>query len=313
MSDTPTVFAMSMTPFLEDGSLDEDGLRVHLRRLRDAGVGVYLGSPGSGEGHALTEEERRRVYEIGVEELRGKVPVRANPPEPRSAQQVIGWMRLALECGVECVECYALDAGHGMKPRPDEQWAFYEDVLTAIDAPVALSIHRAAASWAPSATLIGQLAKKYDNVRSVHVIHAGSETAVRVKDVVPDDVKVYGGTATLLQDLALGLDGCQGAEGNVCPNLMTGIVRDFQSGDIETAGHNMTTLLRLYRLSGRWSPSSARWVKMAMKVLGYPGGDVRRPYLMPGPDQLEAMKAEFDTIGLVEAERAATVVYDAAS
>ncbi|WP_326522890.1 dihydrodipicolinate synthase family protein [Sphingomonas sp.] len=304
MTSRKIVFAMSTTPFTDDGALDETGFRRHLRRLRDAGVGVYLGSPGSGEGYALSEEERRRVFEIGVEELKGRVPVHANPPEPRSAAELIAWMRMAIDVGVDCVELYALDAGHGMRPRPDEQLAYYEDVLRAIDHPIALSIHRAASSWSPSSKLIGQLAKSFSQIRAVHVIAAGSETALQVRDAVPDDVAVYTGTATLLQDLQMGLDGCQAAEGNVCPNLLMGVARDVAAGDMASAGEKMAMILRLYKLSGRWSPSSARWVKMALRVMDEPGGDVRRPYLMPPASEIEVMRAELDRIGILAAEAA---------
>ena len=165
-AEKPTVFAMSITPFDEEGNLDENGFRDHLNRLGDAGVGVYLGSPGSGEGHAITDAERVRVYEIGVEVLKGRVPVHANPPEPRSAQQVLQWMHMAADAGVDCVELYALDAGHGMYPRPDEQLAYYEDVLNEFRHPVALSIHRprprgprkqpSSASWRTSTTRFAQ-------------------------------------------------------------------------------------------------------------------------------------------------------------
>ena len=50
----PTMFSMSVTPMDSRGKLDEAGSRAHLRRQIDAGVGIYLGSGGSGEGHALT-------------------------------------------------------------------------------------------------------------------------------------------------------------------------------------------------------------------------------------------------------------------
>jgi 4-hydroxy-tetrahydrodipicolinate synthase len=64
----PIMFSMVVTPMDEDGRLDEPGIRAHLQRMIDAGVGVYLGSGGSGEGHALTIEELGRLYRIGVDE-----------------------------------------------------------------------------------------------------------------------------------------------------------------------------------------------------------------------------------------------------
>jgi 4-hydroxy-tetrahydrodipicolinate synthase len=43
-----STFVISITPFTADGSFDESGIRRHLRRMADAGVGVYLGGGGSG-------------------------------------------------------------------------------------------------------------------------------------------------------------------------------------------------------------------------------------------------------------------------
>ena len=47
-----------------------------------AGIGVYLGGGGSGEGYVLSADEARRLLQIGVEELKGKVPVRAMGVDP---------------------------------------------------------------------------------------------------------------------------------------------------------------------------------------------------------------------------------------
>src|SRR3981081_3541668 len=69
------VYAMSITPFTQDGALDEMLLRSHLRFLAGGGVGVFLCSQGSGEGDLLSTAEKLRIYEVGVEELRGVAPV----------------------------------------------------------------------------------------------------------------------------------------------------------------------------------------------------------------------------------------------
>ena len=38
----PTTYVISITPFTQQGELDEDGLRRHLNRLADSGIGVYV-------------------------------------------------------------------------------------------------------------------------------------------------------------------------------------------------------------------------------------------------------------------------------
>ena len=49
-------FTISITPFAADGTIDEAALRRHLRKLGDAGIGVYVGGGGSGEGYTLSQD-----------------------------------------------------------------------------------------------------------------------------------------------------------------------------------------------------------------------------------------------------------------
>ena len=77
-----------------------------LQRFVEFKVGPFLASGGSGEANSLSWDEVRRVYQIGVEVCRGKVPVYANMPEVRSAQEAINYSRLAIEAGVDIVNLY---------------------------------------------------------------------------------------------------------------------------------------------------------------------------------------------------------------
>src|ERR1700722_13597292 len=81
MATNMTLLCRTATTFRPDKSLDEEAQRAFLQRLRDAGLGMYLGSAGSGEGHALSRDELTRVYEIGVDIAGDAVQANANPPE----------------------------------------------------------------------------------------------------------------------------------------------------------------------------------------------------------------------------------------
>lgn len=70
-------FAMVVSPFDDDGRLDGVAFASQTEILRDAGVGIIVGSYGTGEGRLLTRGELRRMYRIAVETAAGSVPVLA--------------------------------------------------------------------------------------------------------------------------------------------------------------------------------------------------------------------------------------------
>jgi 4-hydroxy-tetrahydrodipicolinate synthase len=65
-----------ITPFRADDTIDEDAVRAETRYLIETARVHGLAVAGStGEGHAMTTAEVRRVTELVVEEARGRVPV----------------------------------------------------------------------------------------------------------------------------------------------------------------------------------------------------------------------------------------------
>src|SRR4029077_21011440 len=104
-----SVIVISITPFDAQGKLDEPALRLHLRRLRDAGVSVYVAGGGSGEAYTFTPDERDRVLAISVEELKGRVPVRAMGCEPRLAKDMVEHLRSAERAKVDAAMIFSLE------------------------------------------------------------------------------------------------------------------------------------------------------------------------------------------------------------
>jgi dihydrodipicolinate synthase/N-acetylneuraminate lyase len=63
-----------LTPFKENGDLDEVGLGILVEFLSDEVDGLFVtGSYGSGP--MMNQEERKRVVELSVKHAAGKVPV----------------------------------------------------------------------------------------------------------------------------------------------------------------------------------------------------------------------------------------------
>jgi 4-hydroxy-tetrahydrodipicolinate synthase len=298
-----TMFCMSATPFTEDGALDEDALRAHLQRLVDAGNGVYLGSGGAGEGHVLTPQELRRVYDVGVSVCRGRVPVHANPRESRSAAAMYEVAREAVAAGVDVVQIYQLDAGHGMIPTLREQEAYFSELLAELHHPLAISIH-AYAGYAAPPSFLAALIRDHPQVGAVNVMGPPNAYFMEVRDALPDSVRMYTSVLNALQGFALGASGALLAENNVIPNVCRRIADGWATRDLDMASDAARTVQRFSNVVNRWAPSTARWVKMALHVLDLPTGNgvLRRPYLLPPESEQAEMARAFDALRIREAE-----------
>lgn len=64
-----------VTPFSEDGTIDEASLRNLVQFNLDAGAEGILALGTTGEFFSLTHPERRKIIEIVAEEVRGRVPI----------------------------------------------------------------------------------------------------------------------------------------------------------------------------------------------------------------------------------------------
>ena len=76
MADLHGVIAALSTPFDETGeALDEAGLRNHLDAMLEAGVHGIVLCAGTGEFAYLREDEKTRIFEIGINHVDRRIPI----------------------------------------------------------------------------------------------------------------------------------------------------------------------------------------------------------------------------------------------
>ncbi len=298
------MFCMVVTAMDEQGRIDEEGCRAHLRRMIDAGVGVYLGSGGTGQGHALDPDELWRVYEIGVSECKGKVPVYCNPPEARTAKEMLWKSRLGADAGVDVVQLYQLDAGHGRTPPLWEQEHYFRDLLEEIDHPIALSIHVASGYLAP-VSLTAQLCNDYPQVVAVNLHGPTMSYLLQLRERIRDDIKIYTGMNNVLTSLALGAWGCQAAEPNLVPKLCQAIIDHFIAGDIGKMGEAYARVLTVWDTLAPAQAQSQDATKAVMRAMGLPGGYTRRPRAPVDEAALAKVRESIQALHVPELEEAA--------
>ncbi len=295
-----SAFVISITPFDRAGRLDEGAFRSHLRRMAAARIGVYAGGGGSGEGFTLSPDESRRVLEIAVDELKGKVPVRSMGVEPRTAQEMIDFIAMASSVGVDASQVYSLDQGHGHRPTSEEIEGYFTDILSAVDLPVILSSHQSV-GYAIPLNLLAKLLREHDNIIGINCSHTDLSYLDGVVDLSGDRVEVHvGGPAQTLTALALGATGFLTSQANLAPRLCAAVLDRYDEAD--TVGM-MQSFGQLVRLSqALYGAGGIRATKAVLNVLGLPGGYPRKPQLPVSADTVKRVRTAIDKLDIAKIE-----------
>lgn len=302
-----TCLCRTATTFAKDGSLDEDAFRQFLQRFVDAGLGLYLASAGSGEGHALTWKELRRVYEIGVEIGKGKVQVNANPPEQHTAGHAREQTMLAVEAGVDVVNLYGPASWHGFKPTSDEYVAYHDLVLNGINHPIAIAPNPTI-GYTPTPASIAEICRKYHQVKAVNLSSLDFAYFVDLKNLIKrQDVEIYVPFSQSFYTLQLGATGLVSMEGNILPKTFRRYIDLYEQKKFDGLATIYADVDRFVRHGRRWRSSTPRWLKMAMKVLKLPGGEggLREPYKMPNDAELQEFTDGLLKLGIPELDELA--------
>lgn len=217
-----------VTPLDRDGELLEQGLRDLLDHTISNGVhGVFvLGS--SGEIYGLSGAQKRRVVEITVEHVAGRVPVYAGASEI-TTRDCVRTARM-IE-GIGGVSALSVLTPYFMTPTQSELVEHYRAVAAETALPVLIYSNPGRTQVPVQLDTVVQLAE-VDNIIGVKD-SAGdmSLTADYIREL-PEDFSVLMGRDTLIYPaLAMGADGAIASTANIAPRLLSQLYESFIAGD----------------------------------------------------------------------------------
>jgi len=298
MSKRLSVVIIAITPFTKDGSVDEPAFRRQLQRLNRPETSVYVAGSATGEVNALTEEERLRIMSISAEELKGQIPVRAMGAEPRTAKQMIDFLKEVKASGLEAAQVFSLDMGHGAKPTYAEMEHYYRSVIESTDINIYLSSHRTAGYFLPL-DLIDTLVESYPSIAGIAYGGPNIPYLAELIHRVGDRIEVHcAGPGNALSSLGLGGNGFMGGEGNISPEMVTSVISAFSANDRDALRRNFARLMAFAAIYVRHGGSTMRGMKPLMNAFGLPGGELRPPRLPISDDNLRQMIVEVEKLNL---------------
>lgn len=127
-------FCAIVTPFKEDGQLDEGAFSQNVENLINEGIDGFVVAGCTGEFWSLTMEERSRIFQLTVEGSNGRVPVICGCVG-MNATDVSAMIKGAAEAGADGV---MVTPPYYVLPNEREVRHFFEDVSSTSELPILL-------------------------------------------------------------------------------------------------------------------------------------------------------------------------------
>ena len=290
------------TPFTRDGLIDEPAWRNLLRLYLQQGVHGVLVNGTTGEWFSQTDGERRKLAEIAVEELKGKIPV------------VVGCTTFTPRDTAELGRHAASIGADGMLSTPPpyavptdrEVVAFYRYVADHVDLPIVVY------NWArgTNVEIRGSLAVELAQIEGVVAFKdstANKEQFLETLTAIVSSVLVFGGfiggdgLATLQTVGGAGsIDG-----GGLGAPMAVPFYEAVWRRDLPAARAHAQRYVQLMEqlIHPDWSGvfgSPQAQLKAAMNILGQPGGFPRLPLLpVDDPADVAGLRKVLQSAGLV--------------
>ena len=283
-----------VTPFRNDGSLDETALRSLVKRQIDAGINFLVPCGTTGESPTLTHTEHLRVVEITLEIAKGKVPVLAGAGGYNTAEVT----SLATELQKLGADGILSVTPYYNKPTQEGLFHHFKAIASAVNLPIVLySVQgRTGVNIEPATVLrLSQI----ENIVGIKEASGSISQMGAILNLVSKDFLVLSGDDSLtLPLISLGGRGLISVASNEIPAEMTRLVQSALSGDFSEARRLHFQYLSLMDIN--FVESNPIPVKAALAEMGLLQPVWRLPLVSPKPENLARIRAVLESLNLLE-------------
>jgi 4-hydroxy-tetrahydrodipicolinate synthase len=279
-----TVLTAMVTPFRADGSVDTDTAAQLAHHLIDAGCDGLVLSGTTGESPTTTDDEKRELLRVVLEEVGDRARVVAGAGTYDTAHSV----RLAKACAAEGAHGLLVVTPYYSKPPQSGLIAHFTTVADATELPVLLydipprSVipiqPETICALAAHPNIVGIKDAKAD-------LHGGGQI------IAETGLAYYSGDDALnLPWLAMGATGFISVIAHVAANQLREMLSAFNSGDIATARKINATIAPLCDAMARLG--GVTMSKAGLRLQGIDAGDPRLPQMPATAEQIDALAAD---------------------
>jgi 4-hydroxy-tetrahydrodipicolinate synthase len=272
-----------VTPFTSSGAVDEAAVRRLAKRQVDAGIHFLVPCGTTGEAPTLSAAERRRVVELVVDEVAGRVPVLAGAGgyDTREVIEAAKEMQSAGASGLLSVTPYY------NKPTPDGLVRHYQAIAEATPLPIVVyNVPGRTGCNVDPATLA-----RLTTIPHLVAVKEASGNMTQICEVMravpPEFIVLSGDDALTLPAMAVGARGIVSVASNELPAEMTQLVEAAEANDFTYAREIHTRLLPL--MLANFAESNPIPVKCVMAQMGLLEESYRLPMVPPRAETREKL------------------------
>lgn len=288
-----------VTPFRQDGALDELALGGLIQRQIEAGIDFLVPCGTTGESPTLTREEHLRVVEIAVKLAKGKVPVLAGAGG-YNTNEVIARARELAEVGVDGILSVT---PYYNKPTQEGLYQHFSAIARAVPLPIILYSVQGRTGVNIDPATVKRLAG-IENIVGIKEASGNISQMAAILNVVREDFIVLSGDdAITLPLMALGGRGVISVVANEIPGEMNELTRLASSGDFAGAREIHRRYHPLMEIN--FIESNPIPVKAALAEMDLLEPVWRLPLVPPKAENRARIRAVLESLGLLQRETAA--------
>jgi 4-hydroxy-tetrahydrodipicolinate synthase len=283
-----------VTPFKEDGSVDERSLRELVEFQIENGIDAILPAGTTGESATLSHPEHQQVMELVLAQTNHRVPVIVGAGS-NSTREAISLTIHAKAIGADGVLSVA---PYYNKPTQEGFFRHYASIAEAVDIPIVVYNvpGRTGANITAETTL--RMAEEIPNVVAIKEASGNIPQMMEILRNAPENFAVYSGDDQFAYVVVtLGGDGIISVVANEVPRLFSDMIRFCLLGDLENARRLHYKLLPL--MNANFIESNPIPVKAALAMMGMIEEVYRLPLVPPNESTREKLRKLLSELELI--------------
>jgi len=260
-----------ITPFDRQQKVDYEQVAKLAKYLADRGSDGLVITGTTGESPALSEEEKLRIYETVIKEVKGKLKVIAGTGS-NSTLSAIEMSKKAEKIGVDGL---MLVVPYYNKPPQEGLYQHFKNIAAAVSLPIMLYNvpGRTAVNLSAATTL--KLAE-IDNIVAIKEASGDLEQITYICKEAPEGFDVYSGDDSLtLPVLSVGGKGVVSVASHLVGPEIKGMINSYFEGKTEEALKKHQYLMPLFK--AMFAITNPIPVKTALNMAGVAAGGTRLP------------------------------------